>query len=505
VDLPAGLVAESAIRSALDVELDKPPPLLPASPVSPALLSRRDEVAAWVLGQVSGVFNPAPQEIVAVSKSRHGIRPVAMWDLPSRLVYRALTGILTEGREFPERSSDAWKDFQRSPLVSRRRGGYVVEADIASCYELIDHALLGQELLIQTGNHQVVDALMKVLRETSGRTYGLPQQCSASDLLAEIFLDKLERALLRRGLAITRYNDDFRLRCNTWSEVIWAIETLTDETRNHGLILNDSKLIPWSRSNYKESLDEADELREQITRDAELEAASFVFEGYDGQFDFPEEDADETQAIAALRILQRWDDIVVDGRVGDDDRAVHRALLQLLPYAFSVLSSFSGDLDDSIAIAMQMLRYEQTMTPHIGRFLMTRENDSEILSEFDSLHKKNAYLTGWQTWWLQQPLARIPSFMTGDESKARREWTRGAFNSAERSPVLRAQAAMTLARHNAIGEDELLRVYDRSSPVTRPVVAAAVALCKPSARVSRAVTGDSQLNRWVFDWARVNA
>lgn len=122
-----------------------------------------------------------------------------------------MTSKLTADLQFPQRSSDAWRKFEREPLASTPAGGYIVTADIASCYELIDHALLGQELLVQTGNSPLAEALLTLLRETSGRSYGIPQQCSASDLLAEVFLDKLERSLHQRGLTVSRYNDDFRL------------------------------------------------------------------------------------------------------------------------------------------------------------------------------------------------------------------------------------------------------------------------------------------------------
>jgi RNA-directed DNA polymerase len=496
-----------AMRAALDEELDNPAPLLPASPVVPALQERKDDVAEWAYAQVNGSFNPAPQEVVAVSKSRHGIRPVAMWDLPSRLLYRALTAELTEGLDFQERSSSAWRRFQRSPLSSRGRG-YVIAADIASCYELIDHSLLGQELLVQTGNHHLVDALTKLLRETSGRTYGLPQQCSASDLLAEIFLDKLERALLRRGLTVTRYSDDFRLTCSSWSEVVWAIETLTEEARNHGLILNDSKLLTWGRAAYRNHLDEADELRERIAADAQLDLESiYSREEYPGQFGTPEMKEDEFERTTAVRILERWVEVAGHGRVSDDKRAEHRALLQLLPIAFSALSTNKhyDNNEVSLSIAMQLLRYEQTMTPHVSRFLMTRDIERQVLLAFNNLLTKRAYLTGWQTWWLQHALSKLPSFILGRGGKTRRTWVEDAYSSAERSPVLRAQAAITMARHELIEADDLLRVYDRSSPVIRPVVVAAIAMRRPKRSMARAVTGDSQLNRWLFEWASTDA
>ena len=378
-------------------------------------------------------------------------------------------------------------------------------ADIASCYELIDHALLAQELLVQKGNHEVVNALTGLLRETSGRTYGLPQQCTASDVLAEVFLDKLERALLRRGMVVARYNDDLRLNCDSWSGVVRSIETVSDEVRQHGLILNDSKTLTWSRKAYEAHLDEADALRDEIAAEAELDLSSFDAEEYDGEVGMPGQDPEEVELLTAIRILERWEDVAGQGRIPDEKRAEHRALLQLLPVAFTALGAVKNDTGDALDIAMQLLRYEQTMTPHVARYLLTRSDEAAVLSAFNQLLSQKAYLTGWQTWWMQQPLSRLAAFSRGRGGGLRAEWVRDAFTSAERSPVLRAQAAMTLARHGLTDTDELLRVYDRSSPVIRPVVVAAIAFLKPKPTIRRAVTGDSQLNRWVFDWASQNA
>jgi hypothetical protein len=54
-------------------------------------------------------------------------------------------------------------------------------------------------------------------------------------VLAEALLAKLERALVRRGLAADRYSDDFRFTSASWSEVIRALEVLEEEARLVGL------------------------------------------------------------------------------------------------------------------------------------------------------------------------------------------------------------------------------------------------------------------------------
>jgi RNA-directed DNA polymerase len=503
MDSPGKLVTPDSIRAALDDYLDAPSRLIPASPTTPALLQRRDEVADWVYSQVSGIFTPSPEVIVAVSKARHGVRPVATWDTPSRLLYGALVARLQPALVIRDAGAGTWREFQHRPLEAD--GNYIVAADIASCYEFIDHALLAQELIVQAGEYDTVNAISALLRETSGRIYGLPQQSTSSDALAEAFLDKLERALLRRSLTVSRYNDDFRVTCATWPDVVRSIEILSEEARLMGMVLNDSKMLTWSRSKYSDHLAEAEELRQEIAGEAELDVTSLEVDEYDDIADFGQFAEGDVELLTSIKVLERWSEVANSGRVADEKRAEHRALLQLLPVAYAALGAAGYTGIDALKISMRMLRYEQTMTPHIARYLMTQADEAEVLRAFDSLLEDGTYLTGWQTWWMQQPLARIANFSRGRGSPRRRQWANDAFASADRSPVLRAQAAMTLARHKLIDVDQLLRVYDRSSQVVRPVVVAAIALLAPSEDITRAVTSDTQLDRWVFDWAKQNA
>jgi hypothetical protein len=66
------------IETAMNETLDSPPRLLPTDSSFPALSCRRQEVARWVSGHITGGWMPTPERIVAVSKGRHGVRPVAV-------------------------------------------------------------------------------------------------------------------------------------------------------------------------------------------------------------------------------------------------------------------------------------------------------------------------------------------------------------------------------------------------------------------------------------------
>lgn len=497
------LFEELELLTAVHAELDRPAKLLPPSSISPALQGRRDEVATWAAGRLQGLFVPTREETVAVSKPGHGVRPVAIWDLPSRLAYSALTDKLKPALPTMDRGRAQWRDFQRSPL--KHSGKYIVASDLAACYQYIDHGLLTEELLVQTGEHAAVEAITALLRETSGKTYGLPQQSDASDVIAEAFLARLERALVRRGLLVGRYNDDFRFSCATWSEVARAIEVLAEEARLLGLTVNDMKTVTWGRKKYQDHLDEADHLRKHIADEAKIDLTLIDVHPYDNTVVEQPPDPKDVDLLGAGRILDRWESMIRRGTVSMRRRAEHRAVLELLPWALRTMSGSSDSPTNLLDLCTKILRLERTLTPAVSTYLTSRCDDAAVLAAFDRLLRKKAYLNGWQTWWLQQPLARLEGFASGAGSKTRLSWERHALTSAEHTPVLRAHAALSLARHEEIAIDELLSIYSRSSSTVRPVLAAAVALLKPPTSVRTAVTRDSKLCLWSYEWAESNA
>lgn len=496
------MITESLMVAAVNAELDKPVRLLPRSSVSPALTDRRPEVAAWAGDRLQGTFFPTGEETVAVSKAGHGVRPVAVWDLPSRLAYTALTDKLRPSLPSVERSRAAWRAFQRAPLDLP--GEYVVGSDIASCYQYLDHALLAEELLVQTGEHEVVETVTALLRGTGGRSYGLPQQSDASDLLAEAFLLRLERALVRRGLQVGRYNDDLRFTCATWSEATRAIEVLAEEARLIGLTVNDLKTVTWKRKTYEDHLAQADCLREEIAREAQIDLTKFD-EGPYGTVTPQPPATGDVDLHQSVLVLERWSAIAGEGDVDLSRRAEHRAVLELVPTAFKALGLQKESPNGVLDICTGMLRYERTLTPSVADFLGSREDKDEVLAAFDRLLKDNVYLNGWQTWWLQEPVARLVGFASGTGAGERMAWQRSAFASAEHTPVLRVHAALALARHGKITVDDLLAIFHRSSATVRPVLAAAVAHLQPTDIQRDAVTGDSPLCAWTFEWAASGA
>jgi hypothetical protein len=113
------------IETAMNETLDSPPRLLPTDSSFPALSCRHQEVARWVSGHITGRWMPTPERIVAVSKGRHGVRPVAVTilceiqrlrqnSLPigALLALMLLTRLITRtGARFYLRSQGLWFCF----------------------------------------------------------------------------------------------------------------------------------------------------------------------------------------------------------------------------------------------------------------------------------------------------------------------------------------------------------------------------------------------------------
>jgi group II intron reverse transcriptase/maturase len=120
---------------------------------------------------------------------------------------------------------------------------WVVETDIASCFEAIPH-----DRLLATVEHRIVDQpLLKLLRAmlragvmedgTRHRSAaGTPQGGVISPLLANVYLHRLDRAWQDGGQGVlVRYADDLVVLCRTAREAQQALDTLTQILADLGL------------------------------------------------------------------------------------------------------------------------------------------------------------------------------------------------------------------------------------------------------------------------------
>jgi RNA-directed DNA polymerase len=493
VDL--SLIQTSALEEAVTAQASQRRSLMPQSAVLPVLLGRSAEVASWAQTRLSGDFDPVPEQVVTVRKTRHGVRPVAELFLRDQLLYRALVGAWLDRLPEPERSSEAFDTFEEAPL-GEPEAAYVVSSDIVAFYQYIDYDLLSRELVARTGDAARVDTLIELLTIVTGRRFGIPQQNNPSDWLAECYIDVLERRLIRSGVAVWRYNDDFRITADSWPNALAAVDLLDREARRLGLALNDSKTIIRKRDTYQTAVSRREQVRQEIAEEAELDLTGIDFGPY-GTADIPP-DPDDVRIHAFTKILERWREHA------DDDPAVLQALVQLIPTALAHLALSPGTTTEILDTCMELLRTEQTLTPAVAQYLERIHDDDQplALDAFDRLLDTNPYLTPWQASWLAPALARMQALAVGDNGVRRAAWLKSVWDDPRAPEPVRAAIAQTLAQHKVLTTDDLLDVYDRMAETSRPALAAALGTAKldPTSKKAHALTAEDDLIRWQYEW-----
>ena len=146
-----------------------------------------------------------------------------------------------------------------------------------------------------------------------------------------------------------------------------------------GLTVNDHKTVPWRRAKYEAHLDEADALRQEIADEAELDLTEFDMDKYDLVVTTPP-DKNDVDVLASAGVLERWESVAGRrGLVPDRRKAEHRAVLELLPAALATLGTKPGARSWILATCMRLLRYEQTATPAVGRYLIGQNDQGPVL------------------------------------------------------------------------------------------------------------------------------
>lgn len=206
--------------------------------------SRLDGELEQVAAELSeGRYRCRPLRTVRIPKPSGEDRIIRIACVRDRVVQAACLDLLEplfdsrfSPRSFayrPHRGARQAIALARSMIRAGRH--WAVTADIRKCFDSLDHDVLmrlvgeviGDRDLLQLLRHWLsVDVID--FQDITPSELGVPQGEAISPLLANIYLDPLDKELERHAIAFVRYADDYLIVCATEAEAQSALRAMTD-------------------------------------------------------------------------------------------------------------------------------------------------------------------------------------------------------------------------------------------------------------------------------------
>ncbi len=243
-----------------------PSDMLPPRPqfdVTSAELNLSRTLATTALRSVRDyVRKPSKADFYRMPRGAFSTRPAALMELPDRLAFEALAGIVETAIQDPLPAEVLWPRTRReqphrsaTAVALEWDCDYIVKADISNFYEGVDHSLLAVFLVEHAGLSVVVArAIEALLTSTMGINRGLPQGPSGSDILATAYLLPIDLLLTKRKRRFVRYADDYFFAADSVGDgkaIILDFEVLLREL---GLSLNTAKTQVMRLTTFQQGL-----------------------------------------------------------------------------------------------------------------------------------------------------------------------------------------------------------------------------------------------------------
>lgn len=482
---------QNAAKADLPRWRDRFPPMI----MERCLQSAGSAVVNYIMtAYQSGIL--VPSETLTMPKSGFGLRPVTVTDLPSRLLYSALVNSLAVALPPPTRGQGKWDEFQNFGIEGSHE--YVVELDVASFYEFIDHKKLKNELLLHSMNVDASLAVEAYLQELMRDTRGIPQMLSPSDRLADTYLGALDRRLAQDGYVMCRYVDDIRILASNWDDANTAIELASEYARDLGLILSLKKTGILRRATLVERQSSENKFyKDHFDRTQAAMTKIRLVGSYDNvrAVKIKPEEKEAARAAAWRIITDWWTNVKGRGPQVENPGPIQRFITRGL----YVLREHPDQLDPQLLA--DIVFFDGRKIEQVAGYLVARTQvfpegvrDLRPLYLLAAMGRQSPWFKLWLLYAIEQ---MAPSSFTGQGALG--EWILDQIY--DRHETVRAQAAWLCATRGFLKADEMTYLYRKASLITQPALAAAAVRQGnlPNSIVS-AVLADSALNREAGKW-----
>lgn len=493
ISLPKNLNLNAAIQSSLTRSIDHFPPL-----IIDRCLSTASDILQKYIEAICASTRHFGTETLAMPRKRFGPRPVQLLSPAARSLYTALVAALEPALPLATRRKGAWDEHRSFGLSS---SDYVVELDIASCYEYIDHKLLSEELLLRSMDIPTTTALAKTLEQVASNGRGLPQMLSASDRLADAYLSVLDRRLARDGHDLHRYADDFRITASDWDNANAIIEKSAEYARDIGLILSSEKTNIYRTSSLVAQDDSdisflGDYFR--LAKDALRRVVYIAMNPY--EFSEETEEGDDTSALraAGFRLVTDWHHATTNLPPQDVNPKLRSNLAQSLALATFHDEALSRSALKDI-VFQEPRKLEQVCQYIIARAKVIVFAGEESWRRLKALAEMGRQ-SPWAKLWILHATQEVAVHDQITEAEMI-EWVIAQLD--DRHETVRAEAAWTLAVWQKLPHERLYQLYANATEFSQPAIAAAAARQSDTPKqIMQGIKADTTLTREAAKWAQ---
>lgn len=202
---------------------------------------------------LSGAYEPFPLRKVSIPKANGKLRWLSIPTVRDRIIQTSASIVLTPliDPEFEESSFAYRKNRSVKKAIHKinelREKGYiwVVDADIFSFFDEINHEILTAELAKYIDDTRVLDLIYKWIKadvvykgQKTALAKGVPQGSPISPLLSNVYLDVFDEALMKANYKHVRFADDFVILCKDKPTAEDALELTEDVLSKLNLNVN---------------------------------------------------------------------------------------------------------------------------------------------------------------------------------------------------------------------------------------------------------------------------